>query len=61
MASDSKKKNLPRSGFQCFSNSFHPNFSFLFYFVCKERDAADMLVLTYYSDVSNANLDYVLK
>ena len=39
------------------------NLIFLFYFTpsAKRGDAADMLVLPYYSDVNNANLDYVLK
>ena len=36
---------------------------FLFFFTpfAKRGDAADMLVLPYYSDLSDANLDYVLK
>ena len=29
--------------------------------MAKRGDAVDMLVLPYYSDVNNANLDYVLK
>ena len=39
------------------------NLIFLFYFTpsAKRGDATDMLVLPYYSDVNNANLDYVLK
>ena len=44
-----------------FFNGIHPNFSFLFTPSAKRGDATDMLVLPYYSDLSNANLDYVLK
>ena len=44
-----------------FFNGIHLNFFFFFTSSAKRGDAADMLVLPYYSDVSNANLDYVLK
>ena len=46
-----------------FFNGIHPDFSFIFFFIpsAKRGDAGDMLVLPYYSDVNNANLDYVLK
>ena len=54
-------------GFQCFSNSsiffngIHPNFLFFFTSSAKRGNAADMLVLSYYSDLNNGNLDYALK
>ena len=44
-----------------FFNGIHPNFLFFFTSSANRGDATDMLVLPYYSDFSNANLDYVLK
>ena len=62
MASGSKeKKTFHAAAFSVFLIVSTLIFLSFFYFVCKKRDAADMLVLPYYSDVSNANLDYVLK